>query len=457
MKEKTDPSEAVRATQELELSAEALLRALQARGIPLPSEIAAFITLEACEHVLDRPAALGARDVVINETGEVFCPEAPPTAAEDAAVAALLGMLSDFLLSAAPGVPSMLLELIEPGPARPVRSLDELHGRLEACLMPLNRGATRRVIARLVRDTRKPAPGPRSDAAQPPSAAELDAQFDSLVGNLAPPSGEQRPSGSRPALRGRSSRAPGARARAQPHVATDLAIESESTRARVGVWVFGLTTLASIGLLVAYFVVGRDELVGQAPPVAAGRAQLASQPAPPARTSYGDLLIDSRPVPAQVFLLIGRGPVVASDLPLGVAHELVALADGHAPARALVPADAAWDDVDGQPRYELAIQAKPLLPGAPPTAALGASLMPRDPGTPNTRLGSVRVVTTPRGANVYQLIGFTPGVRLSNLRLDRGYELLVYSEGRRPVTRRITANDFREQDGRLVARLDLRL
>ena len=49
----------------------------------------------------------------------------------------------------------------------------------------------------------------------------------------------------------------------------------------------------------------------------------------------------------------------------------------------------------------------------------------------------LRIITTPKAAKVYQLIGFTPDVRVENLPLDTGYELLVYLQGYVLQTRRV--------------------
>jgi hypothetical protein len=142
---------------------------------------------------------------------------------------------------------------------------------------------------------------------------------------------------------------------------------------------------------------------------------------------------------------------MATDLPIGVAQEFVAMAEGYAPTRAVVPADAQWEESSGQPpQYELAMQATKL---ASPDKAqeLGATLLPRDVGTPTGRLGSVRVITTPKGAKVYQLIGFTPDVRVENLPADMGYEVLVFLPGHGLQTRRVEPGDFKDQDGKRVA------
>lgn len=662
-----------------------MLRTLKRRGIPLPSEIGAFITLEACEQLLDRPAELSTHDVAISEIGEVLCADGLAASAEAGAVKALLNLLGDLLVCSAPGVPSMLLDLVERGPSRRDLTLAGLLSELEACLVPLNRGATRRVLARLVRETRKAGPSQRASAA--PAAADLDAQLDALIeapvpsrkfsrrpprpdkpvqpaaaprkpppaafaaddeaptrpmapkegallvaaasafasppakpapqtaaeggsepdtqprapwpdpqpaaassehsqrdqaagaalraaaaaaheddeheptsrrdaagarkgekdtraraeaaasgrgrggssaeqegargarasrsasgddeaafdarrsrGRGGAPDDEERASTSARGSRGSSSdeefaanasdaarardgssadeqrdsaRSRAARGRAGAEAAPasfsrrrtpqpagpliDLdEEETRSARGRLGLWVFGLSTAAALGLLLIYFTLGRDNarqalgLLPQTPPPAAAK------PPAPVKTPVGDLLVTSQPGRAQVLLAIGPGPALATDIPQGVAQEFVAVADGYAPARAVLPADTEWEEQGGQARAELAIQATRATSEAAKNN-FGATLLPRDVGTPKARLGTVRVITTPRGAHVYQLIGFTPDVRVENLPLDRGYELIVYLEGRAPVRRTLEASDFQERAGKRVAELTIAL
>jgi hypothetical protein len=242
----------------------------------------------------------------------------------------------------------------------------------------------------------------------------------------------------------------------------DALVEADAARGRLGLWVFIGTTAAAVVMLLGYFALGREQsqsALGFLKPTEREVAAVKA-PAPPRRV-YGDLRINSKPDRAQVFLLIGPGPALATDIPLGVATEFVALAEGFRPARALVPADASWDDVGGQPRYELAVQARPLHEGRRSRApdALGATLLPQNVGAPSGRLGAVRVVTSPRAAEVYQLIGFTPDVHVDNLPLDRAYELLVYLEGRGRVRKRVEPADFQESpaNGKRVAHIDLQL
>jgi hypothetical protein len=538
--------------QEFEVSVEELLRTLKRRGIPLPSEMGAFITLEVCEQIIDRPALLSTQDVAINEIGEVLCASALAKAEEAEAVRALLVLLGDLLVCSAPGVPSMLLELVERGPSEELFTLDRLRDDLEACLLPLNRGATRRVLARLLREARKAAPS--AHPSQQPTAADIDADFDALLGNARPRS---VPARREPATRGSVSGAsaavapaatarqrrfeetpvtvplpggaldavvrspPGAagangashaledgasladelepaddgagepadftkqvlllraadggvdpvpppsrdaRRRAgsgRSNLDTDDLVEAGEPRSRAGLWIFAGFLVCALGLVGAYLGLGKEGVRSALGLLPQPRVSESAARSPfvgdnRARRSVGELRVTSNLGRAQVLLLIGPGPALATDLPVGVAQEFVALADGYAPARAIVPADAAWEEVDGKPRYELAIQASRSNNTAF-KVGLGPTLLPRDVGTPQAKLGTVRVVTTPKGAKVYQLIGFTPDVRVENLPLDQDYDVLVYLEGRAPVSRHVEAADFEGSDGNRVCELDVTL
>lgn len=620
--------------EQVEVSVEELLRGLRERGVPLPFEIGAFIALEVSEQMLDRPMRIDAREVGIGDVGEVLCPVRGAPVSEESAVRSLVVLLSELLVLSPPGVPAMLLELVERGPSGGQFTLDRLRDDLEASLVPLNRGATRRVLARLCRDARRSA-AERESEGPAPEASDIDAQFDALIGATPGPAASragssssaprgsfareddgasardsafgprsERPSPDRDAAlralrtaaavgdtrsgrepdalsgargatprargiesevwsdpasrsgppegrepRGRSARAGDDARTIEPHRARSLArdeplehgddrdsapgrsarpserhavrasernrrrrrrssIEPSEPALRSGApdaprsgraarsseypelarhgarppsrrlngaddlladvpdhrasrWpaVFGaLMVLGAAGLVGAYLALGQ----------AGARRALGllpvSEPAPMTKEvalaalkqPAGELRVDSNPARAQVLLRIGTGPAVATDLAVGVAQEFVALADGFAPARALVPANATWEEGGGQRRYELAVQAsQPLASGVP--IELGPTLLPRDVGTPTGELGSVRVVTTPRGAKVYQLIGFTPDVRVENLPLDQPYELLISLPGHTLVQRLVEPSDFSDSAGGRVAQLRVEL
>lgn len=171
---------------------------------------------------------------------------------------------------------------------------------------------------------------------------------------------------------------------------------------------------------------------------------------------FGTLVVEVAPERSQVLLFIGRGPARATNLPLGLAHEFVAIADGRAPTRAIVPADAEWEQTADGAQYELAMQT-PNQEVALEDLDLGRTLLPQDVGTPGTTLGTVRVVTTPRGAKVYQLAGFAPQVTIENVRTDEAIELLAFAEGHRLERIVVGPSDWRTEAEGKVAEVNVTL
>jgi hypothetical protein len=146
---------------------------------------------------------------------------------------------------------------------------------------------------------------------------------------------------------------------------------------------------------------------------------------------------------AQIFLFVGRGPAAAENLPTGLAHELVAIADGRSPTRAVVPADATWTPSDDGLLYELAMQTGDQEM-AFEQLVLGPTRLDRNAmGTPSGELGRVRVITTPPGARVFLLVGFGT-TEIRDLPTDAPQEILVYDEGVPPVRSFVGPSDWRE-------------
>jgi hypothetical protein len=172
----------------------------------------------------------------------------------------------------------------------------------------------------------------------------------------------------------------------------------------------------------------------------------------------GTLVVRSTPDRAQVLLFVGRGPANASRLPTGIAYEFVAIAEGRAPTRAVVPADARWESTPDGLRYELAMQTGDPTPQGS-NLVLGETRLPWEAlGAPSGRLGTVRIVTTPPGAKVYLLVGFTPDVRVQNVPTDEAVELLVYRSGYRPERIVIGPSDWTiAQDGTKGAEVSVTL
>lgn len=531
---------------------EELLLVLARRGIPLQHEMGAFVVLEATEKVVamqagDRrqrtPARVTAASVWLSDEGELAIAEVEPAASEQEACKLLVELLGALLVRSAPGVPPMLLELVEQGPSDGEWTLRRLRDDLEASLLPLNRGATRRVLSRVLREARRdvergkgkgksaaaldvhsvdralddllgvdPAelpPAPLASALEPSGTIDVTSIAETvrpgpripLAGHIAP-----MPSrgGTSPALRGGPRAEPARAEPARPALpeggrerererepvrprepatlagesspsawerATDTLsgalsprdeldeFDSQASRQGRGGQKLAMLLLAAATVLVgAYLLIGRDQgphaLGGdQAKTPQAGQAPAAAAAPVPAHR-YGTLRVSSTPARVQVLMLVGSGPALVKDLPVGVAHEFVAMADGLAPARGLVPPGATWAPEAGVPRYELAVQLADAAGGA---SDLGPSRMPQAVGTPTGALGSVRVVTSPPGARVYQLIGFTPDVRVENLPVAAPVELLLYAPGHALQRASVGPGDWKPEAGGLVATVDATL
>jgi hypothetical protein len=130
------------------------------------------------------------------------------------------------------------------------------------------------------------------------------------------------------------------------------------------------------------------------------------------------------PTNAEVLLRQGQAPVDVERMPVGARLEFVATAEGFAPKRAVVPAGVSWDTVGGnKPRYEVAVQldkasGKPkgdIWPPGEPGSEVGGK------GPP----GTVHLVTTPRGAEVWLLAGIGPDAHIEGLPCDQDVEVLV--------------------------------
>ncbi|MBO6937981.1 MAG: hypothetical protein JJ863_23630 [Deltaproteobacteria bacterium] len=497
------------------VSVSELVRRCRERDARMPFEIGAFVALETTEALLSQPRSVGPDDVQVLPSGQLQIEGGVP-AQQMEATQGVISVLSRLLVAAGAGVPPVLLELVESGPHSGRWTLDELRTELEACLVPLNRGAARRVLARLLREGDKKGrsirpPEPATEAVDADLDALLDgrdlepeelptAQFGAVdaMGNPVVPFDEvAKKAGQRAMLRGREtpkqshpvrddgldrktpqiemlvpaearpsvgdpfateatpmpqapppsnppparSEPPPAKPRSVPESAPTMgAIDSgvldraagleddldKFDAAEVGKSKTGLVMV--IGLLVllvgggaALFILRPDviaRLTGDAP-------EEPEEPAEPEviinRPEGGDLRVTA-PEDAQILLYLGRGPASAEYLPVGVAHELVAIDDEGGVSRSVVPADAQWEQDGDTPRYELAMQ---VQRGEGEGVTLGATeLSPDAMGTPTGSLGTVRVVTNPPGAKVYLLIGFGEAF-VEDLPIADAHELLI--------------------------------
>jgi hypothetical protein len=530
-----------------DVSVEQVVSLLTRRRARLPFEIGAFVALEACERMVSQgPAAVQPADVQIDAEGHVTVAETAPRASSAEAARSVARVLARLLVAAGHGVPTVLVELVEQGPGGADWDLGRLRDELEASLVPLNRAAARRVLARVLRDAQRGAPAssaPADAAAEPVPVEDVDAELDAFLDGGAggtaveaplaaappapavaappappskvatspsapapvsapsaapspdlrqtPPDLRETPVMESPALVAERTTHPEASdapaqgsASTVPHGPTpteeapstpgrlrlpdddDLSLDMSPTQGRGA----RVVALVAVGLLVALFgvvalvrpdILDRFALRG-APEDANGTARAADTEAERRRMAdaqrgrFGHLTVHVEPERAQVLRYVGRGPATAEHLPVGVAHEFVATAEGRLPSRAVIPPDAEWMEGD-DPRYELAMQTGEASRHAR-ELDLGASKLPKDMGRSDGALGSVRVITNPPGAKVYHLIGFAPEVEVRDLDTTAALELLIYAEGHEPERMVVGPSDWEpSDDGPPTAQLRLTL
>jgi len=169
-------------------------------------------------------------------------------------------------------------------------------------------------------------------------------------------------------------------------------------------------------------------------------------PVPAAPRCRASLVVTGAPTNAEILLRAGQAPVDVDRMPVGARLEFVATAEGFAPKRAVVPAGATWDSgPDGKPRYEVAVQldrskartgAVDLWPAGEPGSEVGGK------GSP----GTVHLVATPRGAEVWQLAALGPEAQF-DVKCGGEVEVLVAGPTTLRKRLRIAEADFVALDG----------
>ncbi len=158
-------------------------------------------------------------------------------------------------------------------------------------------------------------------------------------------------------------------------------------------------------------------------------AALAAQKAQACKAT---LTVSDVPADAEVLLRVGQAPVDVEHMPIGARLEFVATADGYAPKRVVVPQGATWDPVPGgKARFEVAVQLD-LSKGK------AGSIDPWPAGEPGSEVGgkgapgTVHVVATPKGAELWLLTGLGPEAVIEQLPCQGDVDVLVAGpKGRR--------------------------
>lgn len=195
------------------------------------------------------------------------------------------------------------------------------------------------------------------------------------------------------------------------------------------------TTLALLTMMLLALLATAGAIYWKAPYVftgGKGRRPAGSTPLPsasaaptPAPACKVALALSDVPAGAEILLRVGQAPVDVERMPMKTRLEFVATAEGQQPRRAVVRADATWDEgPNGKPRIEVPIQLDPSKarpgttdpwPAAEPGSEVGGK------GAP----GTVHVVSNVRGAEIWLLAGLGPEARIEQLRCDGDIDILI--------------------------------
>ncbi len=200
-----------------------------------------------------------------------------------------------------------------------------------------------------------------------------------------------------------------------------MSLSNEVPRKKAGPSTGVLVMLALVlaGLAVALWLLKPGFLTGRTPEkiaqeraaAEAERVRIAAQHAQPA--CHASLGVSGAPNNAEILVREGQAPVDVEHMPMGVRLEFVATAEGFAPKRAIVAADAQWDSSSGKPRFDLPLQLDK-------SKARAGALNPWPPVDPDTEVGGkgnpgiVHVITSPKGAEVWLLAGSGPDTKTSD-------------------------------------------
>jgi hypothetical protein len=196
-----------------------------------------------------------------------------------------------------------------------------------------------------------------------------------------------------------------------------------------------------LSILKPGFFTGRTpEKIEQERAAREAEKQRAALAAESSKTCKASLAVTAVPEHAEVLLRVGQAPADVQHMPVGARLEFVATAEGHVPKRTVVPVKATWEPgPDGKPRFEVAVQLEPVKiakPGARGAAAhREADAVPWPQGEPGTDVGgqgppgTVHVVSTPRGAEIWLLTGMGPEALIEQLPCTGDIDVLVAGPG----------------------------
>lgn len=502
-----------------------LLARLRERGTPLPYEFGVFITLEAVESTVDLPRVLAASDVQLSVDGAIRVSDSAAKGSPEAAARSAIALLGALLAASGPGVPPLLLRLVEIGPSNGEWNPARLRDELFTALVPLNRGASRRVLARMIRDVSRPATDASVHARSEPPLRATDDDLSSLLGDavthptelphdrsldratdrpaddsaesLAPveelleqstevvhvealrasrPSVPPGPTSVAPAsdepppesgeltasedescetllaptpARGPQDEEPLSQTAAPSVFSSSLEVAPVEPRRHtrpMSATIRPVVYLAlAAGISLAAYRFGQlgssATLVPMPPPENVAPAEVPAPPPPvapaapaaPAAVRTGSVVLTTTGgVSAQFLRFVGRTPLRIEDVRRGGFSELVVVDDGAPAVRLRIAPTSDWDDSVTPPLLELGFTRIDTTTSPVSFADLDLGAPAIDDSAPSVEAaarGAVRIVSTPRGAKVYRMLGTTDRLALEGVDPSEPLEFLVQAEG----------------------------
>jgi hypothetical protein len=152
---------------ESSVTLEDVFTVVSAKRVPLAPELAGYLTLEIAEGADPQGGAVDPRAVFIGEEGTVALVKARREAPTGDAETSVRGILAKLLEASGSQTPSLAASAKK----KPGAGLAPLAEELEAALIPVNRAAGRRALARLAREVKRVTlgVGRNATAAPPPS------------------------------------------------------------------------------------------------------------------------------------------------------------------------------------------------------------------------------------------------------------------------------------------------
>jgi hypothetical protein len=160
---------------------------------------------------------------------------------------------------------------------------------------------------------------------------------------------------------------------------------------------------------------------------------------------YGTVEIGASPENAKVFQFVGKTPVDLPHLDEAMTQELRFESDGFWVQPALaVPS--LWKDDKAELKVSLAKTGSPK-PVMPKVGSEGSS----------DKYGTLHITSTPEGADVWLLVGFTPTHHMEGVRADKDYRFKVVAEHHLPKVVDLKQADWKDDGMKISFRADLEL